>query len=410
MTTTDIKPGDAGVFDGLLILEFGSGAAGPMATRYFVQQGANVVKIESTVRPDFLRHLNRGGEQPLDCSPMFVLLNADKKSLALNMAAPGGREIAWRLVERADVVINNFAPGVMEKWGMEAAAIRSRNKAAVVASSSLFGATGPERDYPGFGGQGSAISGFNHLTGQAGKEPHGPWATITDSLSPRYLAVALSAALLKRRRTGEGCSIDLSQIETAVYSLSEMVVRQSAGDETIERQANRDQRMAPHGVYRSAGEDRWIAVAVLDDVRWKMLRELLGRPDWMMKEGLDGLAARLEQADELDRRFEEYTAKRDAVELARELQAAGIEACAVMDLAELDADPHLTARGYFTRVRHQRLGELALERVGFKLGGMPAGVQKPGPDLGQHTDEVLRELLGLEQDEIRQLGEQGVLA
>ena len=234
-----------GVFKDLLFLEFGSGAAGPMASRYFLQQGATVVKIESRARPDFLRYLNRGGEQALDNSPMFVLLNADKKSLALNMAEQAGRELAWRLIERTDVVINNFAPGVMEKWGMDATAIRARNPAVVVASSSLFGATGPERNYPGFGGQGSAIAGFNQLTGQPGMEPHGPWATITDSLSPRYLAVALSAALLRRRRTGEGCSIDLSQIETAVYSLSELVVRQSANNENLERRANSDQRRRP---------------------------------------------------------------------------------------------------------------------------------------------------------------------
>ena len=398
------------VFEDLLFLEFGSGAAGPMASRYFVQQGATVVKIESHARPDFLRYLNRGGERALDNSPMFVLLNADKKSLALNMAEQVGRDLAWRLIERADVVINNFAPGVMEKWGMDATAIRARNPAAVVASSSLFGATGPERNYPGFGGQGSAIAGFNQLTGQPGMEPHGPWATITDSLSPRYLAVALSAALLRRRRTGEGCSIDLSQIEAAVYSLSELVVRQSANDENIERRANCDQRMAPHGVYRCKGDDRWIAVAVLDDVRWKMLRELLGRPAWMMAEGLDKLELRLEQADLLDRCMQEYTATRDADELSRELQEAGIEAAVVMDLARLDDDPQLAARGYFTRVEHESLGELALERVGFTVSDMPAKIEQPGPDLGQHSSEVLRELLGLDQDEIDQLGEQGVLA
>jgi benzylsuccinate CoA-transferase BbsF subunit len=398
------------VFKDLLFLEFGSGAAGPMASRYFVQQGATVVKIESRARPDFLRYLNRGGEQALNNSPMFVLLNADKKSLALNMAEQAGRELAWRLIERADVVINNFAPGVMEKWGMEATAVRARNPAAVVASSSLFGATGPERNYPGFGGQGSAIAGFNQLTGQPGMEPHGPWATITDSLSPRYLAVALSAALLRRRRTGKGCSIDLSQIEAAVYSLSELVVRQGANDENIERRANSDQRMAPHGVYRCKGDDRWIAVAVLDDVRWKMLRELLGRPAWMMEEGLDKLELRLEQAEVLDRCLQEYTATRDADELSRELQEAGIEAAVVMDLARLDADPQLAARRYFTRVEHESLGELALERVGFTVSDMPAKIEQPGPDLGQHSSEVLRELLGLDQDEIDQLGEQGVLA
>ena len=398
------------VFKDLLFLEFGSGAAGPMASRYFVQQGATVVKIESRARPDFLRYLNRGGEQALNNSPMFVLLNADKKSLALNMAEQAGRELAWRLIERADVVINNFSPGVMEKWGMEATAIRARNPAAVVAGSSLFGATGPERNYPGFGGQGSAIAGFNQLTGQPRMEPHGPWATITDSLSPRYLAVALSAALLRRRRTGEGCSIDLSQIEAAVYSLSELVVRQSANDENIERRANSDQRMAPHGVYRCKGDDRWIAVAVLDDVRWKMLRELLGRPAWMMEEGLDKLELRLEQAEVLDRCLQEYTATRDADELSRELQEAGIEAAVVMDLARLDDDPQLAARRYFTRVEHESLGELALERVGFTVSDMPAKIEQPGPDLGQHSSEVLRELLGLDQDEIDQLGEQGVLA
>jgi benzylsuccinate CoA-transferase BbsF subunit len=218
------------VFEGVKVLELGAGAAGPVATRYFADHGATVVRIESSRRPDFLRilFLTPGNPFGLDGSPMFVLMNPNKKSVAVDMSKPEGVEVVRRLVDWADVVSENFSPKAMAKWGLDYESLRERKPDLLMVSSCLFGQTGPQRMYPGFGGQGSALSGFNQMAGWPDREAVGPHATITDSLSPRYVAFLIAAALLHRRRTGEGQYIDVSQIETGVYSLSEMMVRFSA--------------------------------------------------------------------------------------------------------------------------------------------------------------------------------------
>ena len=159
--------GAAGIFAGIRILELGAGAAGPVATRYFADQGATVVRVESALRPDFLRLIHQSGNDPhgLDASPMFVLMNPNKKSVSINLSTPEGVGIVKRLIGWADVVSENFSPKAMTRWGLDYAALREEFPGLVMVSSCLFGQTGPQRMYPGFGGQGSAISGFNHLTG-----------------------------------------------------------------------------------------------------------------------------------------------------------------------------------------------------------------------------------------------------
>src|SRR5215470_13681690 len=196
----------SGVFDGIRVLELGAGAAGPAATRYFADHGATVVKVESATRPDFLRivHATSDNAFGLDGAPMYVLMNPNKRNVSINLSRPEGVELLLRLVDWADVVAENFSPRAMAKWGLDYESLRRRKPDLIMVSSCLFGQTGPQRDYPGFGGQGSALSGFNHLTGWPDREAVGPHATITDSLSPRYVACLVTAALLHRRRTGEG--------------------------------------------------------------------------------------------------------------------------------------------------------------------------------------------------------------
>jgi benzylsuccinate CoA-transferase BbsF subunit len=394
-----------GVFDGLAVLELGSGAAGPVATRYLAEQGARVVRIESSKRPDFLRvlFLTPDSKHGLDGSPMYVLLNPEKESVAINMAEPEGVALVKRLVEWADVVAENFSPGVMAKWGLDWEGVRALRPDAILVSGCLFGQTGPQRKYPGFGGQGSAIAGFNHLTGWPDREAHGPYGTITDSLSPRYVATALVAALLERRRTGKGRHIDVSQIECAVYSLSEMIVRQSADGEGEVRRGNRSERAAPHGAYPCRGEDAWIAIAVEDDAAWAALVSVLGDPEWASDPALERVEGRLAAEAEIDERLARFTREHDALALAERLQAAGVPAGPVQSFADLLDDPQLAHRGHFVPLRHVHLGELPFERSGFRLSASPGGYTRPGPNLGEHDREVLGGILGLCDAEIEDL-------
>jgi benzylsuccinate CoA-transferase BbsF subunit len=385
------------IFDGLKVLELGAGAAGPVATKVLAEHGAHVVRVESARRPDFLRTLFlRQNDHGLDGSPMYVLLNPNKDSVSLDLKKPEAIELVKQLVGWADVVCENFAPGVMARWRLDAESLRRDKPELIVASGCLFGQTGPQRTYPGFGGQGSAIAGFNHLTGWPDREPHGPWGTITDSLSPRYVAVSIAAALFHRRRTGQGSTIDLSQIESGVYSLSEMVVRWSAAGDSVTRAGNGSETLCPHGVYPCTGVDRWIAIAVEDDAQWTTMASLMDAPD------LAG-ASRFEQQEALDARIAAWTSEQDPHRLMQVLQDAGVPAGVVQNVRDLLDDPQLAQRGHWVPLRHDPLGEMLFERSGFRLSDSAGGLHRPGPNLGEHNRQVLGGILGLSDGEIDKL-------
>jgi benzylsuccinate CoA-transferase BbsF subunit len=400
-----------GVFDGLKVLELGAGAAGPVATRYFADQGATVVRVESSRRPDFLRtiHLTRDNPHGLDGSPMFVLMNPNKKSVSIDMSKPEGVELVKKLVAWADVVSENFSPKAMTKWGLDYENLRKIRPDVVMVSSCLFGQTGPQRMYPGFGGQGSALCGFNHMTGWPDREAVGPHGTITDSLSPRYVALLITAALFHRRRTGEGQYIDVSQVETGVYSLSEMIVRCSATGEVLSRAGNRDETCVPHGVYPCAGDERWIAVAVSSDDEWTRLCSALGDDELARDARFATVAARRENESVLDERLAELTEPFDAYELMERLQAAGVQAGVVQRADDVNRDPQLAHRGHFQNLEHVHLGEMRFEHYGIQLSENPRQLRSPGANLGEHNDEVLRGFLGLGDDEIRELEAREIL-
>src|SRR5690606_32754022 len=195
----------------------------------------------------------------LDGAPMFDALNVGKLSVTINLKAPEGRELALRLVDWADAVSENFAPKAMAGLGLDHASLVERRPDLVMVSACLNGQTGPHRDYPGFGGQGAALAGFNALTGWPDREPVGPFGTITDSLAPRFVATALAAGLLHQRATGQGCYIDLSQVEAGIWSLSPWLARYAATGEVVGRRGNRSDRAAPHGAFPCQGDDRWVA-------------------------------------------------------------------------------------------------------------------------------------------------------
>lgn len=400
-----------GIYAGIRILELGAGAAGPVATRYFADHGATVVRIESSRRPDFLRLIHMTPDNPhgLDGSPMFVLMNPNKKSVAIDMTRPEGVALVRRLAGWADVVSENFSPKAMAKWGLDYESLRRDKPDLIMVSSCLFGQTGPQRMYPGFGGQGSAIAGFNHLTGWPDREALGPYGTITDSLSPRYVALLIAGALLQRRRTGAGQYIDLSQIESAVYSLSEMMVRYSANGEVVTRAGNRSEHAAPHGVFPCRGEERWIALAIHSDEEWRLLRRELGNPAFGQDPRFATTAGRLAHQDELEGWLAQHTREQDAEALAARLAAAGLEAGLVQGFDELLADPQLRHRGHFVELEHGKLGRLRFEHYGLRFSEATPELRTPGPDLGEHGEAVLKGLLGMDDAEYAELLAAGVL-
>jgi benzylsuccinate CoA-transferase BbsF subunit len=273
----------------------------------------------------------------------------------------------------------------------------------VMISTCLNGQTGPERHYPGFGGQGSALAGFNHLTGWPDREPVGPFGTITDSLSPRFAALLLASALLHRQRTGQGQHIDLAQVEGGIVCLSESMLTFAANAEVLTRMGNRSRHAAPHGVFPCTGKERWIAIAVHDDEDWRRLVGAMGAPAWATDAALATSAGRLARVDDLERRLAAWTAEQEATALAQRLQAAGVDAGPVEDFADLHDDPQLAHRGHFRDVEHAVIGRHPVETHAMRFSAMEPRIQAPAPRLGEHTERVLREVLGMSAEEFARL-------
>ncbi len=404
----------AALFEGLKILEFGGGAAGPLGTRYFADHGATVVRVESEQRPDFLRLLRYtpGTAGGLDASHMFAMLNVNKLGVALNMSHAKGPQIARRLVAWADVVAENFAPRAMAKWGLDYASLAPSRPHLIMISTCLNGQTGPDRNYPGFGGQGSALAGFNPLTGWPDREPLGPYGTITDSLSPRFVALLVASALLRRRRTGLGQYIDLSQVEAGVVCLTENILTYAATGEVLGRMGNRSRYAVPHGAFRCAAQDgdddRWVVIAVHDDEDWRRFRRAIGDPPWAADTRFDTAAGRQAAVDALEEHLSSWTRARRAEEVMALLQAAGVEAGVAENFEDLGRDPQLAHRRHFREVVHPVIGKHLCETNGIRFSAAREEIRIPAPCLGQHNDFVYRELLGMSAEEYAELQEEGV--
>jgi crotonobetainyl-CoA:carnitine CoA-transferase CaiB-like acyl-CoA transferase len=405
------SPG-AGAWSDVRILEFGSGAAGPIATRYFVEHGATVLRVESRSRPDFLRVYALGPDNPhgLEGAPMYDALNVGKRNVTLNLKHPDAVELVRRLVvEWADAVAENFAPRAMKSFGLDYDALAVHKPDLVMVSACLNGQTGPHKDYPGFGGQGAALSGFNWLTGWPDRAPLGPHGTITDSLAPRFVATALAAGLEYRRRTGRGVYLDVAQVETGVFALAPwLVAYQQTGAVGI-RDGNRSRRAVPHGAFACAAEgdvaDRWVAIAAWDDADWAQLGALIGMDD----PTLGTLAARAARVDEIEAAVRAWTERHTRAEVCEVLQARHVEAVPVEDFGDVHDDPQVEAREHFVPLTHPVMGPGLYEHNGFRLSDAPAGYDRAGPTLGQDNDWVLGELLGLSPAEQQRLVDDGAV-
>ncbi|HEX4493454.1 MAG TPA: CoA transferase [Acidimicrobiia bacterium] len=381
-----------GAWDGLRVLEFGSGAAGPIATRYFIEQGATVLRVESRTRPDFLRTMalaDPSHPHGLEGAPLYDGLNVGKRNLTLNLKKPESVELVKRLVvEWADAVAENYAPRAMKGFGLDYDSLAPLRSDLVMISTCLNGQTGPHKDYPGFGGQGSALAGYNALTGWPDREPCGPYGTITDSLAPRYVATALAAGLHYRRRTGRGVYLDVSQVESASWSLAPWLLDYAVDGVIGQRNGNDDTRALLHGAFACADEDgvrdRWIAIACWTDDELARLHAIAGTDD-----------------------IEAWTRARTRAEIAERLQRAGIEAVPVQDFGDLHDDPQLAYREHFVPMTHPVVGDTMYERTGTRLAACPGGYSRGGPTLGQDTDWALGEVLGLDaatRDSLREAG------
>lgn len=387
---------------GLKVLDFMWVIAGPFFTRVLAEYGATVIEVESSERLDPARSSPPfvNAEPGVENSTLFANFNAGKLGLTIDPSNPVGREVLLDLVRWADVVTESFSPKAMKAWGLDYATLKTINPSLVMLSSCLMGQTGPRSLVPGYGNMAAALTGFYDLTGWKDRSPAGPYLAYTDGVSPKFMLVSLLAALEHRRRTGEGQHVDLSQAEAAIHLLAPAVLDHEINDHVWHRMGNRDLGMAPHGVYPTQGEDRWIAIACQSDQAWPALCETMELTAEAADPELAAASGRLQRQDELDECISAWTAAQEGSHIQSLLLDAGVAAHVVQNSRECAGDPQLEHRRHFVPVSHGLHEKLVVEGSRVKLSRTPGVVERGGPLLGEHNFHVLKDVLGYDDDRI----------
>jgi crotonobetainyl-CoA:carnitine CoA-transferase CaiB-like acyl-CoA transferase len=393
------------------VLDFTWVVAAPGASRVMADYGATVVRVETTKRIDTARTFGpfHTGKPGPENSILFQSMNAGKRGVTLDLSKPEGRAVALDLVRWADVVTEAFSPGVIRSFGLDYESLRKVKPDLIMLSTCIFGQSGPLSGFAGYGSLAAAISGFYFMTGWPDRPPAGPYNAYTDTVVPRFVLIAILAALDHRRRTGQGSYIDQSHVETALHFLAPALLDYSVNGRGPVRAGNRHPQIAPHGVYPAAGGDRWVAIVAETEEQWRALCDALGRPELANDERFATVEARLQHQDELDAMIAAWTAQRDPHEAETLLQARGVPSSAVQRGADLWADPQLHHRGHFASVPHPTLGEILVEGTRVKLSRTPARLGRAGPTMGQDNQYVLEQLLGYKEEQIAELVAAGAL-
>lgn len=380
--------------------------AGTFGAMNLAHLGAEVVRFESALRPDLYRRaaFSPVGEHNLNRSGMFNQWNQGKKSIAVDLQSEGGIELVKEFVRISDVVMQNFATGVMERLGLGYETLRRLNPRIVLASISGYGQTGPYREYMGYGPAASALAGLSAATGYVGGEAEEVGVSMPDPNAGITAALSVVAALQRRDRSGVGDHLDVSLFESSAAFGIEAWMQHAFNGTRPERIGNRDPWMSPHGCFPCVGEDEWVAIACANDEEWQALAGLIDA-GLGNDERFRSLAARKSNEDALEEILRAWCAERDRWRVTCELQGLGIAAFPAYSCADIVTDPHLNARGYIERLPHPEVGARAHAGIPWRLTQRRNGVRQPAPCLGADTDALLAETLGYSEARIAELRE-----
>lgn len=407
----------AGPLVGIRVVDLATTLTGPTATRYLADYGATVVRVETTRHPDTLRYSGPfgAGLATVDSSGYYAAFNTGKYSIALDLDQPGGRELFARLVRWADILVESFTPRVMRRWGLDYRALSDIKPDLIMASTCQQGQTGPRAEYAGYGYHGAALAGLNELTGWPDREPVGPYSAYTDFTGWGFLLVGLLAALDYRRRTGHGMYIDQSQYESALQFLGPALLDYLANGKVAARNGNRDAVFVPNGVYpcasvaeRPSEAGEWVAVTVRSDDEWRGLCRGMGRADWSQDPSLGTVAGRRGREGAIDDGIAAWTSARPRAEVCAALRKHGVVCEEVLSPAELLEDAQLLHREHFRRLEHPVLGGYLCHTSCFRLSATPAEVGRRAARLGEDTEHVLRDFLGIGEAELARYAAAGV--
>jgi crotonobetainyl-CoA:carnitine CoA-transferase CaiB-like acyl-CoA transferase len=417
-----------GPLAGIRVTDFCWMGVGAVATRLLADFGAEVIRIEDRNRLDMPRRLPLYKDGPVrsygeeDANPdpnkggMFNNYNRNKLGITLNMRSSRGRELAERLITLSSVVTENFAPGIMERWGLTEDRVRELRHDVIYARMSGYGHSGPHAYYRSYGPVVQAVCGLSHLSGLPGREPSGWGLSYMDNQAAYYNSSALLMAIFARQNEGLGSDVDVSAVEVGVELLGPVMLDVAVNGHPTRRPdfppGNRLEHpnAAPHGVYPCLGEDRWVAIAVFDDTEWRALVAALDGPAWAKQPELATQALRYEHQDMLDEHLAAWTRSRDRHAVMKRLQRAGVRAGAVQDAEDVnERDPQLAFRGTFFELDHPVIGPARFEGVPFAATQFSPDNWRSAPLLGEDNNYVYGELLGLSAEDIAELASSGVI-
>ena len=407
-TGGDITTAERPPLDGMRVLDLGRSWSAPFAAMILADLGADVIKVESSTRVDVLRYSSAfvDGVRDLERSGYNLACNRGKRSITLDLKHPAGKDLLLRLVEVSDALVENFSVDVMSRLGLGSEVLLERNPDLVMVSLSGYGATGPDRSFVSYGDHLLHASGFTSLTGPPG-DPYTKLSTFYgDPVGGLYAALAVLAAFAERDGGRSGRWLDLSQLEGLISMLPREAITVSLGTRPA-RTVDKDDHMCPHGFYRCVGDDRWVAVAVPDDLAWARLRTELTSSGVDVPR-VESLAERKAAEAAVDAAVRAYTGSRSPWQVADTCQRIGVAAHPVMSTAGLLWDDHLASRGFFSWVNRPITGPGPVPGPVLRIGRSGSAVRGYAPLLGEHLRPVMSDVLGLADDEVERLEREGV--
>jgi crotonobetainyl-CoA:carnitine CoA-transferase CaiB-like acyl-CoA transferase len=397
------------ILEGVRVLAFTTGYAGPYAGRLLANYGAEVIKIESRKGGlDTFRHY--GQHKDIDAAPRFIECNLGVRSLSVNLKHPTGARLVKELAGKSDAVLQNFRPRVLDKLDLGDEELRRANPKLVIVKLPGFGSEGPKSGYGTWGFNLTAFSGMTYLWNHPEQDrPIGSQGVYPDHLGFIMAPTVMVAALLHSRRTGKGVSIDLAQIEGTAYTLGVTYLETAVNGRDPQPRGNHDPLAAPHGCYRCEGEDRWCVISVRSDSEWSSFCGVIGRQELLSDARFADFQSRAKHASELDAIVQQWTADRSAEEVMTKLQSAGVPAGVVQNGADLLNDIQLRHRNYFSAFADSLIGPFEIPRSGFLFKAMPEEPLRLPARLGADNEEILGEVLGYDKETIAKWKEEEVL-
>ena len=399
--------------EGVRVVDFSMGWAGPICTRTLADLGADVIKIEAIQYPDWWRGVDRRPayvlEQMYEKSVRYCIMNRNKRGITLDLTRPQGLQLAKRLLADADIAVDNYSVDVLPKLGLGHEVLRKLNPRLIMMSMSAFGAGSVSRDCRAYGSTLEQGSGLPSVVGDPGGPPVMSHTAFGDAVGGLNGAAAVLIALIHAKLTGEGQFIDLAQIECMMPFAAPWIVAHSIDGRLPAKYGNRHPDFVPHGCFRCSGDDNWIVVAVSSDAMWPRLAKLLGRGDWAADKALETAAGRRDVENEIEAQIARWTLARSPDEAMRDLQAAGIASGVARLPIDLLKDPQLQARGFIQEIDRAFIGRHPQPSMPFRETDKPFEIRSAPPTLGQHNHEILSGMLGLSDAEIDRLSRDGII-